>query len=316
MENKVTISIVVITYNHAKFINQALNGIVSQKFDGSIELIISNDNSTDNTNEKINCFLKKFNQERKKDFLIKYYNHPKNLGAIPNFKWSLSEAQGKYIAICEGDDYWTDPYKLQKQVDFLENNPEYVVCSHNAKIIDSNGVLLKDKKIPQLTKDRDYSPYELQTGAFLLTLGMVFRNVIKDYPPNFSKVLNGDTFLISILGAYGKGKYLENIQPAAYRIHEGGIWSTLETLKRLKASRVFNKEMMVYHKNNKEVFNYWQQKQRNVSRKLLRLLAEIDNFKDYFSINIFYITQNPVFTSRYRLKELLKQNYLAVKSII
>ncbi len=316
MENKVTISIVVITYNHAKFINQALNGIVSQKFDGSIELIISNDNSTDNTNEKINCFLKKLNQERKKDFLIKYYNHPKNLGAIPNFKWSLSEAQGKYIAICEGDDYWTDPYKLQKQVDFLENNPEYVVCSHNAKIIDAKGKLLQEKKISKLTEDRDYSSYELQTGAFLLTLGMVFRNVIKEYPSNFSKVLNGDTFLISILGAYGKGKYLENIQPAAYRIHEGGIWSTLETLKKLKASRVFNKEMMIYHKNNKEVFNYWQQKQRNVSRKLLRLLVEIDNFKDYFSINIFYITQNPVFTSRYRLKELLKQNYLAVKSNI
>ena len=311
---KPTVSVIMITYNHEKFIKKSICGILKQITDFPIELIIADDNSPDNTSVQVNNIIEKQNYSDK--VIIKYTKHQVNKGPNANFQWAANQAQGKYIAICEGDDYWADPYKLQKQVDFLENNPEYVVCSHNAKIIDSNGVLLKDKKIPQLTKDRDYSPYELQTGAFLLTLGMVFRNVIKDYPPNFSKVLNGDTFLISILGAYGKGKYLENIQPAAYRIHDGGIWSTLETLKRLKASRVFNKEMMVYHKNNKEVFNYWQQKQRNVSRKLLRLLAEIDNFKDYFSINIFYITQNPVFTSRYRLKELLKQNYLAVKSNI
>ena len=110
----ITVSVVMITYNHEKFIKEALESIFSQKTNFHYELIISNDCSTDNTDEVI----KKIIDKNENGSLINYTNHHKNKGMIPNFLWSIQQAKGKYIALCEGDDYWTDPYKLQKQVDF------------------------------------------------------------------------------------------------------------------------------------------------------------------------------------------------------
>jgi glycosyltransferase involved in cell wall biosynthesis len=233
-----------------------------------------------------------------------------------NFVWGLEQAKGYYIALCDGDDYWTDPLKLQKQVDFLEGNPEYVVCCHNAKIINEKGNLIQDKKIPKLIQDRDYSSLELQKGAFLLTLTMVFRNVIEEYPKNFSKVLNGDTFLISLLGGYGKGRYVEDIELAAYRVHSGGIWSELDNSKRLKALRVFNQVLMSHYKSKAHLYFLFYDKQVNVSRTLLRNLRSADTFKDYLDYNFFYIRYNNILKSKYRLKELLKFNWFYWRDLI
>lgn len=123
--NDIKVSVVMITYNHEKFIKEALESVFSQKTNFQYEIIISNDCSTDNTDEVI----KKIIDKNENGNLINYTNHKNNKGMIPNFLWSIQQAKGKYIALCEGDDYWTDPYKLQKQVDFLEANPDYSIHS-------------------------------------------------------------------------------------------------------------------------------------------------------------------------------------------
>jgi glycosyltransferase involved in cell wall biosynthesis len=147
----------------------------------------------------------------------------KGIEILSTYVWP--RVRGKYIALCEGDDYWTDPLKLQKQVDFLEANPDYVICYHNARIIDNEGNVISESKLPE-ESERDFSMAELITGTpFILTLSICYRNVVKDFPEEFNKVINGDNFLISLLGSFGKGKYLTNILPAVYRKHEGGIWS-------------------------------------------------------------------------------------------
>ena len=125
------VSVCMITYGHEKFIEQAINGVLMQECDFEVELIIANDCSPDRTDAVIQNILK--NHPRAS--WIKYIKHEKNLGMMPNFIFALQECQGKYVALCDGDDYWTDAFKLQKQVDFLESNPKFGICFHSVEEI-------------------------------------------------------------------------------------------------------------------------------------------------------------------------------------
>jgi len=117
-ENSPLVSIICITYNHEPYIAEAIEGVLMQKCSFPIELVIGEDCSTDNTRKICEEYANKSE-------LIKLLPTETNLGMMPNFIRTLQSCTGKYIAMCEGDDYWTDPLKLQKQVDFLEANAEY-----------------------------------------------------------------------------------------------------------------------------------------------------------------------------------------------
>src|SRR5690554_456442 len=170
---KPLLSICCTTFNHEKFLEKTLEGFLAQQTNFSFEIVIHDDASTDRTVEIIQEYAKK--DSRIVSILQTENQYSQNIKIWPNYLFP--KAQGKYIALCEGDDYWTDPLKLQKQVDFLEVNPDYVICCHNAKIINENGEHIQDKKLPYLTEDRDYTSFELQQGAFLLTMSLLFRNV-------------------------------------------------------------------------------------------------------------------------------------------
>jgi glycosyltransferase involved in cell wall biosynthesis len=114
------VSVVMITYDHENYISKAIEGVLMQEIDCEIELIIADDCSPDNTEDIVRNFIINHPKGNK----IKYKRHSKNLGMMGNFVWALNQVKGDYIALCEGDDYWTDPLKLQKQVDFLEVNDE------------------------------------------------------------------------------------------------------------------------------------------------------------------------------------------------
>ncbi len=124
----ILVSVICITYNHENFIAQALDSILSQETNFEFEVLVGNDTSSDRTGEIINEFVKKHKN-------IVFLNREINLGANKNFIELAKLVKGKYVAICEGDDYWTDTGKLQAQVDFMENNPEYTICFHPVKII-------------------------------------------------------------------------------------------------------------------------------------------------------------------------------------
>ena len=119
-----------ITYGHEKYIEEAINGVLMQECRFPIELIISNDCSPDNTNNIINNIIK----NHPKSDIIRYINHEKNIGMMPNFISALRNVNSKYVAICEGDDYWIDRFKLQKQVDFMEKNLDFSMCFHSVQI--------------------------------------------------------------------------------------------------------------------------------------------------------------------------------------
>lgn len=210
------VSVCLITYNHEEYISTAINGVLNQKVDFEYELIIADDFSTDRTREIVLEYKKKHPK------LIKLILQKKNVGPKKNWLDLLSAPKGKYVAYFEGDDYWTDPYKLQKQVDFLEANPDYVLTGHDAVVIDENGNKIKDSALHGSCCNGDASARELKQGFWVLSLSICFRNVLKEFP---SKIAIGDTALTSFLGNYGKYKYFDDIKPAVYRVHSGGTWS-------------------------------------------------------------------------------------------
>lgn len=127
--NKPLVSACVITYNQALFLKQCLDGVVTQNLDIDYEIIIGDDASTDDTQKICEDFQSRFPNK------VKYFRRDKNLGVIGNWLETIFDCKGKYIAICEGDDYWTDPFKLQKQVDLFRKYDNIALCFHDASIL-------------------------------------------------------------------------------------------------------------------------------------------------------------------------------------
>jgi glycosyltransferase involved in cell wall biosynthesis len=248
------VSVCVTTYNHKNYIAECLDGILMQKTTFPFEIILGEDESTDGTREICQDYAEKHPDIiklflRSREDVIKINDKP--TGRF-NFIENLNAAKGKYIALCEGDDYWTDPLKLQKQVDFLEANKTAVVCYHNAKIIDSTNDIISNSKLSDYYK-KDFEQEELISGTFVLTLTMCFRNCIKKFPSEFYKVKNGDTFLISMLGKHGSGKYLESIEDACYRVHSNGVWSSLDRLQQAQAKFKTYDYLKVYYNSEGDI---------------------------------------------------------------
>ena len=215
-----------LTFNHKKYIRQTIEGFLMQQTDFPIEIIIHDDNSTDGTTQIVQEYA---DQYPELIFPIFQRENQYSKGKKPLINFVFPQAKGKYIALCEGDDYWNDPLKLQKQVEFLEANPDYVISYHNAMIVDEVGNIVDYSKLPENLK-KDLSSEELIQGTMILTLTMCFRNVLKDFPDEFFKVYNGDKFLTSLLGHFGKGKYMPEIAEAVYRKHSSAVWSTLDKI--------------------------------------------------------------------------------------
>ncbi len=218
---KPLVSIRCITYNHAPFIEQCIKGFLMQKTTFPVEIIIHDDASDDGTADIVRGYIDKYPR------LIKGVLQPENLRSqgIPWGRFVVPLLRGDYIAVCEGDDYWIDPLKLQTQVIFLEENPDYVISGHDVVEVDENDDKLKDRGMYQLRR-RDHSREELiRNEAWLFPLTWVYRNIPVPKAPEKRRVINGDVFFLSLIGHFGKAKFHHDILPAAYRRHAGGIWS-------------------------------------------------------------------------------------------
>ena len=211
------LSVFLVTYNHEAFIAQAIEGILKQKTNFSYDIIIGEDCSTDNTRAIIRIF------EQKYPNIIKPIYYEKNVGMIQNCVEVLKQCKGKYVAFLDGDDYWTDINKLQKQVDFLEVNIDYSICCHDVKSLINNKLRpTYHWNLPETT-DQDYL---LKHGNQLIPLSVVFRNdtSIATFLAKFPNAPFGDFMMFVAISSYGKIKYLKQ-NMGVYRMHAGGIWS-------------------------------------------------------------------------------------------
>lgn len=233
-KNLPLVSVCVQTYNHEKYIAQCLDSILAQKTNFDFEIIVGEDESSDSTRDicikyqnkhpkKIKLFL------RKRTDVI--YIHGKPTGRY-NFIQNLKSSQGKYIALCPGDDFWTDPFKLQKQVDFLESNESYVLCGTNAQYRYENNTTSQEL-VHQKNIMMNYTFSNFKTSNHLITATVMFKNMNFDFPVEFHKAPFGDWFLYAFLLKKSLGKAIElDINTAAYRVHHGGIFSSAKQIKR------------------------------------------------------------------------------------
>ena len=214
-KSKVKVSIFMLTYNQEAYISQAIEGVLMQKTNFNYQLVIGEDCSTDNTRQICEQYAKNYPQKIK---LLPNLN--KNIGLIKNYIRTIKECHGKYIAICDGDDYWIDKYKLQKQVDFLETNPKYYIVGTNLKRLYNDGTLESSNE-NKLKPNFGFN--DLIFDNVIASVTVLFKNIQKNatIPQWIEKFPYGDwqTYLWTVKE---KGKvFIMNDITAVYRTDIG-----------------------------------------------------------------------------------------------
>ncbi len=244
-----------IAYNQEDFIAEAIESILNQKTDFPVEIVIGDDNSKDKTGEICQSYAARFPEK------IKYQRRDPNLGMMPNFIKTLGECGGKYIAVCEGDDFWTDETKLQRQFDFMEAHPDASLCCHNHSIFANGEMIHVNEDISgdvEILETRDY-----MRNPFFHTSSYFFRRDAQPapYPDWYRDVLAGDHFLVLFLSLKGKIGYL-NRRMSVFRNHSSSVSFTRKALE-IKQNFVRHLEIFNEYSNRRfdaeirEVINRW-----------------------------------------------------------
>lgn len=234
------VSVVMITYGHEKFIKEAIEAVLSQECSFDFELIVSNDASPDNTDEVI----KKILSDHPKSKLVRYFNLEKNIGMMANSFFALNNCRGKYIAFCEGDDFWTSNDKLQKQVDFLEENSDYIMCFHKVHISQINK---NDNYAYPIPENSILYLKDIIRKHYIPTCSLVFRNNSFEggYPRWLYKSISGDIPLEILLSSKGKTKFIP-LEMACYRRNVGGISQSPKQIARMRSGYIYMYSMLLF----------------------------------------------------------------------
>ncbi|PWN68327.1 GNAT family N-acetyltransferase [Chryseobacterium phosphatilyticum] len=258
-----TVSIFVMVYNHAQFLKDCLDSLLEQKTNFNYDIVVGEDCSKDNSREILlgyqNLYPGKF----------KLLLHPNNIGAIDNQNTIYENCSGKYIAICEGDDYWINPLKLQKQVDFLERNPEYSLSFHKIKELTT-----KEEKFTYSNpnEEKTYTLEDLSKENFIITVSVLFRKNFEKLPEWMKYSPIGDYPLHLLNASYGLIKYFPE-EMAVYRVGSG-IWSTQNTVDQI-INTMFSLKFLLHHfKSAKEVSDNLKVQYTNFQKALLRPFDE------------------------------------------
>lgn len=211
---KPKVSVCMLAYNNAEYIEQAIDSVFAQQVDFEIELVIGEDASTDNVIEKIN----KYRDSKNVRLLIS--QNPENMGVVKNFAQTLSLCTGEYIALLDNDDYWCTNDKLQKQVDFLDSNNSFVICYHPTSLLIENEIGLDTIRDVPVISGID----ELARGNFIRSCALMLRrSAFHGLPAEYFNQEAYDYFLLMLVAKNGQiGRLGETM--AVYRIHNQNDW--------------------------------------------------------------------------------------------
>lgn len=244
------VSVWMITYNHEKYIRQSLENVIAQKTNFPFEVIIGEDCSTDGTR----AILREF-EEMYPD-IIKPVYHDSNVGAMQNaYEYCYPRLSGKYVACLEGDDYWIDENKLQKQVDFLEANPGYAICFHQVyELYDEKEFMATELFSSVAGSTVDFSIDDLATyGNFIHSASVVFKNfLIPEFPSWLKTSPIGDYVLHMLNAKKGKIAFLPNPM-SVYRKHDQGAWAMKGVKYQLATWLTVLENLVTEFAGNKEV---------------------------------------------------------------
>lgn len=216
--DKPLVSVCMITYKHEAFIAEAIEGVLMQKVDFEVELIISDDCSPDKTSEIVQHYI----NTHKNGSWIKYHRHEKNLGVMPNLLFALRECKGEYIALCDGDDYWTEVCKLTLQVEYLAKNRHIQIVFHDFKILTTD----KKFKSSNLNRSESHSlSRKKMISNGMQTLSILMRNNLDNYlNKDWVGLYSGDVSIRAYFSQFTDAYYM-NFIGGVYRVTELGIYS-------------------------------------------------------------------------------------------
>ncbi len=222
------VSVALITYNHEKFIAESIDSVLKQEVDFDYEIVIGEDSSTDATRRIVTDYQKKHPEK------IRSLLREKNLGMNRNFAETLQACSGEYIALLDGDDYWSSPHKLQKQVDFLENHPECVMCFHDVTVLFEDGKQEAWRHLSSKSKEF-FTVEDVLKGNFIPTGSALFRTgLVQKFPEWFYGLRLGDWPLFFFLAQHGKIGFINELM-GVYRIHAAAAWSAKSKILRTDA---------------------------------------------------------------------------------
>lgn len=296
---KPLVSVRTSAYQHGPYIKQCIESIVKQKTKFKFEFIIGEDFSTDGTREIVLEYAKKYPD------IIRVITADYNVGMRANGFRCIRAMRGKYIAICEGDDYWTDAQKLQKQVDFMEKHQDYALCFHPVRVIFENGEK-EDTIFPNMTKG--FTVKKLLEENYIQTNSVLYKKQeYKDYPID---IMPGDWYMHLYHAQFGKIGFI-NEEMSVYRRHAGGIWWTAgkgvdETWRRygIQHLKLYEKLLDMYGDNYKY--------KRIIKSKILTLLKDIRRIEKEDRSNIF---TNAISDAPLSARILIEDLELAVRKL-
>lgn len=223
------VTVVLLTYNHGAFVEQSIRSVASQRLDGTTEVLVLDDASTDDTGDIVARLVHELPT-------VQHIRRPQNLGMMRNLAVGIAAARAPYVALLEGDDYWTADHKLADQVSFLEANPACTAVGHLTTTCDSDGGLVGE--IPAEVDRRQAGLVDAVVRAPFHTSSLMFRkSVLPELPAWMEPMPMGDWPIAATLAASGPIGYLPEPM-SMYRVHAGGVWQGRSRIDRLNSTIV------------------------------------------------------------------------------
>lgn len=271
IENNVLVSVVCLTYNHEKYITKCIESLINQKTTFNYEIVIHDDCSTDGTTTILKEYKKKY-QEKISLILQETNQYSKGIHIFDDIVMPV--VRGEYIAICEGDDYWIDMYKLEKQVVAMKSNPNCWISAHGVKVVDESG----NKTIGKIEPNDKNCIFSVEQvidgdGGFVGTNSLLFRKDIYKYNYQFRRMYSIDYFL-QIMGALHGGMIYLSEDMTAYRSFSDGSWSSRMMQDKQKFCEHYSKIIATLQKLDDETEKVYH---TVVERKIYK--QEIEIFK-------------------------------------
>lgn len=284
------VSVLMLAYNHAPFIAGALDSVLMQEVDFEYEIVIGEDCSTDSTRSILLEYQKNYSDK------VRLILHEKNVGMHKNYEMVLTACKGEYIAVLEGDDYWTSKDKLQKQVDLMDCNPELAECFHKVKTIFQDGNK-KPHEFPDWLKKKEFNLDDVVGAFFIPTLSMVFRKTaIPKLPASFHQMTNPDWMTHVMCAEKGKIAFIDEVM-GVYRVHSGGVWSAIKRVtvleNTIKSAYVINQYLgYKYDRLLRRRIAGWHGEAGRLFLKELVIFSAIKHLTQYVCLRVGLIFSN------------------------
>ena len=283
-EHPVKLSVMITSYNHESYIAQALDSVLMQVTNFDYEIIVGEDCSTDRTRD----ILVDYQQRHPEKMVLVLPDQNLGRGGIELFRNMVPIARGQYAAFMDGDDYWISSQKLEKQVDFLERNPEYGMCCHNVLCIEEDGYQKTYEKDPPNHKEI-LTLGDVLRGDFGAASSHMYRRSIITHLPDWVWEPYGD-FLFAILAAHrSKIGYIREVM-GVYRLHSRGIWTQLGRIGQLKGT------IAHYQQIEQHVGDQW------------RSLVHDEVARRYYELAVEYENQGDLNAAKDSIEQCLKTN--------